>query len=84
MNYAQEKRQYGWYSQSQYDLGSGTNVYLTEDGREVFVTQVTDGPDHETQWTDCICLGIVTRWVRRIGGAFPQIDHGSRPPQRKL
>ncbi len=43
-----------------------TNIYLTVDGREVEVTEVTKNQynQHQQNFSDSQYLGMVTKWVR--------------------
>ena len=42
-----------------------TNIYLTVDGKEVEITEVSEkGLNHKKYFTDSIYLGIVTKWFR--------------------
>ena len=45
---------------------SGTNIYLTTDGREVEVTEVCKEADsyNKKGFPDFVYLGQVTKWVR--------------------
>ena len=45
---------------------SGTNIYLTTDGREVEVTEVCKDADsyNKKGFPDFVYLGQVTKWVR--------------------
>lgn len=54
---------HGWWSPSQYALG-GSAIYRTPDGRQIEVTQVTPGVEHESGWDDMEYLGPVIKFVR--------------------
>ena len=69
----------GWYSEKQrncsytlrYSQGNDkahtcANVYLTPEGKEVIITEVTDGLVLNSKWDDVKMIGPVTKWVRGI------------------
>ena len=43
---------------------TGTNIYLTKDGREVEITEVKESPDI-SNFPDAVYLGFVTKWIRQ-------------------
>jgi hypothetical protein len=55
---------YGWFSKAQAKV-AGTVWYSTPDGGEIEVTQVTQKPRHASGWSDMICLGEVSKYLRR-------------------
>lgn len=71
---AARPRLYGWVSERQSETiarldGSGRgrcgSIYSTPDGREVFITCVTNDPaNHHTGWEDIYPVGEVVRWLR--------------------
>ena len=65
----------GWYSEKQrntfWTLNFGdnrpcANVYLTPEGKEVLVTEVTMGLTTSSKWDDIKMVGPVDKWVRSI------------------
>lgn len=67
----------GWYSEKQrncrYQLRyaqdkeyPSANIYLTPEGKEVVVTEVTDGLVTTSTWNDMKMIGPVSKWVRSI------------------
>tara|TARA_Y100001968_G_C19430866_1_gene756961 strand:+ start:2167 stop:2613 length:447 start_codon:yes stop_codon:yes gene_type:complete len=74
-----EDTKIGWYSEKQRNTlwrirfyhGNDkpdpcANVYLTPEGKEVIVTEVTDGLELNSKWDDVKMIGPVTKWVRGI------------------
>jgi hypothetical protein len=59
---------HAWYSaQQERELnlsGSTANIYLTESGEEVKITEISSYDKSETFWSDLEYLGIVKKWVR--------------------
>lgn len=69
---------HAWYSESaekQYnENGSTANIYLSEEGQEIRITEVVQvkmGDKPGSKWKDLEYRGIVTKWVRL---AEPIID----------
>lgn len=63
--------QIGWYSEKQRNVlwGDGkpsAHVYLTPEGKEILVTEVTDGLTTSSKWDDIKMVGPVDKWVRNI------------------
>jgi hypothetical protein len=69
----------GWYSEKQrncnyrirYSNGKdrpdpSANIYLTPEGKEVVVTEVTDSLVMTSTWDDMNMIGPVSKWVRSI------------------
>ena len=64
----------GWYSEKQrnilweckHDINPCANVYLTPEGKEIIVTEVTDGLTTSSKWDDIKMVGPVDKWVRSI------------------
>ena len=62
----------GWYSEKQRNaiwcIGKSrcASIYLTPEGKEIFVTEVTDGLTTSSRWDDMKMVGPVTKWVRNI------------------
>ena len=74
-----EDTKIGWYSEKQRNtlwrmrFGRGNdkpdpcaNMYLTPEGKEVMITEVTDGLELNSKWDDIKMVGPVTKWVRGI------------------
>jgi len=60
-----KEKLYGWVS-NQSNRHSSTVVYRRPNGSEVEVSFVSYNPTHHgTCWTDCLCIGEVTEFVRR-------------------
>jgi hypothetical protein len=67
-----EKEMYAWFSQIQKDrlykynqYTPHTNIYKTNDGREVEVTEICSYKDnHKERFNDSIYLGKVVKWLR--------------------
>ena len=63
---------YAWFSQIQKDrlykynqYNPHTNIYQTNDGREVEVTEICSYKDnHKERFNDSIYLGKVVKWLR--------------------
>lgn len=63
---------YAWFSQIQKDrlykynqYNHHTNIYQTNDGREVEVTEICSYKDnHKERFNDSIYLGKVVKWLR--------------------
>ena len=45
---------------------SCANIYLTPEGREIMVTEVSDGLVYRSNWDDAIMVGPVIKWKRSI------------------
>ena len=58
-----DKMRHGWFSLTQAKM-TGTNIYLTKDGREVEITEVKESPDI-SNFPDAVYLGFVTKWIRQ-------------------
>jgi len=61
----------GWYSEKQRNVLWGDDkpcayVYLTPEGKEVLVTEVTMGLTTSGKWDDIKMIGPVDKWVRSI------------------
>ena len=65
----------GWYSEKQRNCLWNLNnkdgkpcahVYLTPEGEEVIVTEVTSSTLISSKWDDIKMVGPVTKWVRNI------------------
>ena len=67
----------GWYSEKQRNVLWGlinndgklkpcAHVYLTPEGEEVVVTEVTDGLTTSSKWKDMKMVGPITKRVRNI------------------
>lgn len=69
------EKKYGWYSDSQRKK-TGLSVYKNIYGKEVYVTTVSDTPDHATLWKDIVFVGMVTEWIRteRYGYGFTKLE----------
>ena len=66
---APEKKTYGWYSENMRAASDKLVVYRHVDGREVNCTIVSQSPtEHNTMWTDIVCHGEVTNYIRSVGG----------------
>ena len=64
-----EKKTYGWYSENMLAATDSLVVYRHVDGREVNCTIVSQSPtEHSSMWTDIVCLGEVTGYLRSVGG----------------
>ena len=75
---ADKKEMYAWFSQTQKDIILNplrlqhckytklhTNIYLTENGKEVEVTEICSYKDnHKERFNDSIYLGKVVKWLR--------------------
>ena len=53
----------GYFSQKSCDAGNGSAFYLTPDGNEVEVTEVTSSVPL-SKWDDLVCVGMVVRYSR--------------------
>ena len=48
-----------------YNSKPHTNIYMTTDGREIEITEVSENmTDHSSRFSDSQYLGMVTKWVR--------------------
>ena len=69
----------GWYSEKQRNCNwrlihvnedgyehPSANIYLTPEGKEITVTEVTDGLTTSSKWDDMKMVGPVSKWVRSI------------------
>ena len=61
----------GWYSEKQRNVLWGddkpcAHVYLTPEGKEVLVTEVTIGLTTSSKWDDIKMIGPLDKWVRSI------------------
>lgn len=68
----------GWYSEKQRNCNwrlrhdddeseqSCANIYLTPEGKEIIVTEVTDDLTNDSKWDDMKMVGPVSKWVRCI------------------
>ena len=61
----------GWYSEKQRNISwrddkPCAHVYLTPEGKEVLVTEVTMGLTTSSKWDDIKMIGPVDKWVRSI------------------
>lgn len=54
---------HGWFSLTQAQM-TGTNIYLTNDGREVEITEVKESAEI-SNFQDAKYLGFVTKWIRQ-------------------
>lgn len=55
----------GFYSQQSVDLGYGTSMWNTPDGKQVEITVVLrPGTEDSYQWPDKKFVGLVTTWAR--------------------
>lgn len=76
---ADKKEMYAWFSNSQKNnilnplrlqhckyTKLHTNIYLTENGKEVEVTEVSSNEynDHRMRFLDSIYIGKVVKWLR--------------------
>ena len=68
-----ENMKIGWYSEKQRNCfwymdnkKACAHVYLTPEGKEVIVTEVTDGLTTTSKWNDMKMVGPVVDWVRNI------------------
>jgi hypothetical protein len=66
------KTLHGFFSEEQAKI-TGTNIYLTEDSREVEVTQVLPNPDPNKNFPDTEYVGRVIKWLRE-GQPGPDSD----------
>ena len=70
----------GWYSEKQRNAvwtrmdcndrekSPCANVYLTPEGKEILITEVTDGLTTSSKWDDMKMMGPVTKHMRCIYG----------------
>jgi len=63
--------QIGWYSEKQRNISwrndkPCAHVYLTPEGKEVLVTEITMGLTTSSKWDDIKMVGPVDKWVRSI------------------
>lgn len=58
-----KKTLHAWWSEQMAKVVANTAIYATPDGREIEVCQVTETPEHHTQWPDIVYLGEVTCWI---------------------
>ena len=64
-----EKKMYGWYSQNMCNNMNSIVVYKHVDGKEVNCTVISRSPTkHNTLWTDIVCLGEITNYLRTTDG----------------
>ena len=54
----------GWYSETQAQQLKRVHVYKNPEGKEVRVSQVSDGPDHGITYDDVEDRGEVTEFLR--------------------
>ena len=64
----------GWYSEKQRNTRwcahdkkkACAHVYLTPEGNEIIVTEITNGLTTSSAWNDMKMVGPVVKWVRNI------------------
>jgi hypothetical protein len=68
-----ENMKIGWYSEKQRNCAwqwdndkACAHIYITPEGKEIIVTEVTDGLTTTSNWNDMKMVGPVVGWARNI------------------
>ena len=72
--YSEKQRETSWNFRNESKERSIANVYLTPDGREVIITEITKSYNYSSNWDDVKMVGPVTKWVRPIYNIHKHFD----------